>query len=385
VRTSLAVLAALATALTATAAQAAPRPRLSMSPTGYKVVYGHQVTLSGRLSTGLAGQRIVILGRPFGDSAPHQMAIVTTHARGRFQYIVRPSIGTTYSAAYTNRGGTVHSPGVPVGVRPHLTAMELGDGRIMASVGIGKSMRGRFAKLQHRVGGGWQTLEQRQFDRLSNAVFPALTFAPGLLRVTLSVNAAGKGYLGSSTHGFTYRFFKLTIVPSSLSVDYGNSVTLGGRLVNGKPGQRIAISAQRYGTSTPIRVATVTTRAGGEWSFHVAPTMMTVYQASSSEGFRSERVPIGVKPVIMAHELPNGHVVAHVKSPKSLHGRRVQFQQLMDGGRWSTVSQQPLDRSMTAVFAPPLPSGHVRVALSVNQAGKGLLGSVSHTFVYQAI
>ena len=73
--------------------------------------------------------------------------------------------------------------------------------------------------------------------------------------------------------------------------------------------------------------------------------------------------------------------LARCPDPPDRHGGK----QLMGGGLWSTVAQQPLDRSMTAVFAPPLPSAHVRVALSVNQAGKGLLGSVSHTFVYQAI
>lgn len=74
-----------------------------------------------------------------------------------------------------------------------------------------------------------------------------------------------------------------------------------------------------------------------------------------------------------------------VDAGTSFKGRDVQVQQ-WTGGRWTTVAKQALNgRSETVFAASALPGGTstLRVAMSVNQAGVGYLGSTSDSFVYQ--
>jgi len=61
----------------------------------------------------------------------------------------------------------------------------------------------------------------------------------------------------------------------------------------------------------------------------------------------------------------------------------VQLQRRTSSG-WQTIAKRPLHGS-AATFLVSLPTGLVRVAMSVNQAGAGYLGTTSHTLVYRAI
>ena len=65
----------------------------------------------------------------------------------------------------------------------------------------------------------------------------------------------------------------------------------------------------------------------------------------------------------------------------SLVGRNVKLQSRVRNG-WQTVMQRPLNRGSRTTFVVTNPAGRLRVALSVNQAGAGLLGSLSKPLVY---
>ena len=78
-------------------------------------------------------------------------------------------------------------------------------------------------------------------------------------------------------------------------------------------------------------------------------------------------------------------VWTHVGAGRSLAGRAVQVQQLVEG-QWHTIAKMKLNRSSEATFpVAKLPGGTstLRIAMSVNQAGTGLLGAFSRPFVYQ--
>jgi hypothetical protein len=379
VRRFIAGLAAAAFVLTAAAAQAAGPTRLTLSVTGYKVLYGHQLTVSGRVTNGLAGQGISILAHSYGTTSAKAVAIVTTRKGGNFSYFAHPTIRTMYTA----RMGSIQSRSLTVGVSPTVRGTELGNGQILASVAIGKNMAGHLIKLQRQAGSTWQTVAQRPLDRLANATFSPLP-TDATLRLAFSVNEAGNGYLGATTHLFGYRAYKLTLLPSSLAVVYGGSVTLAGRLVNGRPGQAIAIAGQTYGHKSSTHIATVRTKAGGAWMLRVSPKLLTTYRATWNGTEQSARIPVGVKPLITARELVNGKVLAHVQADRSFFGRFVKLQQQMPGGSWSTVLQAQLNRSSTATFTPSLPTSHLRIAMSVNAAGVGFLGGFSHVVAYHA-
>ena len=78
-------------------------------------------------------------------------------------------------------------------------------------------------------------------------------------------------------------------------------------------------------------------------------------------------------------------MIAHVDAGRSLKGRDVQVQQLVEG-QWKTVAKMPLNGGNEAIFsADQLPGGtsQLRIAMSVNQAGAGYMGAFSEPFVYQ--
>jgi hypothetical protein len=62
----------------------------------------------------------------------------------------------------------------------------------------------------------------------------------------------------------------------------------------------------------------------------------------------------------------------------------VQLQRL-SGSRWQTVAKQPLGSTSSATFSGSLSRSLIRVAMSVNQAGKGFLGSTSHPLYYRPL
>jgi hypothetical protein len=111
---------------------------------------------------------------------------------------------------------------------------------------------------------------------------------------------------------------------------------------------------------------------------------MTTYQARFAGVVQSRSLTIGVRPAITIHQLRNGALRAKVQAGTSFRGKFVKLQR-MSGNNWKTVAKQPLNAASTATFTLGLPRSLVRVAMSVNQAGAGYLGSTSHPLTYRAL
>ena len=162
-----------------------------MKPAAFKVLYGHRVMLTGRLLNGGAGRHVAIIARPYGRQAA-RVATVTTGEGGRFSLTVKPRIMTTYQA----RLGTARPSGpMTVGVRPVLSVAQLAGGKLRARIVAAKGFGGRMVKLQRRTGSGWQTIAKQPLHG-SAATF-VVSLPTGMVRVAMSVNQAGAGYLGT--------------------------------------------------------------------------------------------------------------------------------------------------------------------------------------------
>jgi hypothetical protein len=346
---------------------------LSIKTSGAKVLYGHVVTLSGRLSSGAAGRRVVISARPIGARA-RTVGSVTTAANGGWSLRLRPSIETSYQA----RSGSVVTPAVSVDVEPLLATRVLGSGAILASVVAGRSFAGRTLELQRSRGERWSTAERVVLNRRSEGVFRApITGGSATLRVAFSVNQAGRGFLGATTHAFSYRAGPelVTLVPSRSNVTFGRAVTLEGRVSLGRRGQRVTILARPY-DSTTERTATVTTVAGGRFSFRSVPRIETLYRARW-DGVASRPFTVGVRPSLAIGLRANDRVAVAVLPAGTFRGRNVELQQAV-GARWHTVQELPLAGSNgAATFALPASGTRFRVAISVNEAGAGYLSAAS--------
>jgi hypothetical protein len=360
-------------------------PRLSVSIRGAiagatpSVVYGHGIALIGRVSSGRAGELVVVMAHRYG-SAGRTMIRVLSRAGGRFMWSATPRIQTSYQARWDGRTSGM----LVVGVRPQLSVSRMAGGRLAVSVAPLRAFLGRTVELQQRSGAGWRTIDQLPLlAPAGEAVFssPALGRPGTTLRFAMSVNEAGAGYLGASTKPIVYRARFVSIVPSSTRVLYGHAFRLSGVVSSRQAGQQVVVLARRYGQPSPSEAVTVLTGPGGRWSLEAAPSIQTTYLARWGAS-SSRAITVGVQPRISVLVLGSGLVATRVAAGRSLRGALVELQALMPGDRWSTIMRRPLDRRASAVFSPQSSAADatLRVAMSVNQAGAGLLGASSHAF-----
>ena len=363
-------------------AQAARAPAVWLSVSSFQVRYGDPIHLSGRVSNHRAGVSLGILSRPFTSSGFARVATVTTGADGRWAYDVKPGIATTYQA----RTGGSESRTLLVGVRPAVSLQRLDDGRLRVDAAAARSFAGRFVKLQRLESGVWSTLAKLRLNASSRTLVPAsvVPLARTTLRVTMSVNQAGQGYLGGFSPPMLLPPRWVSLSLSSFEIAYGEPLELSGRVSPKQSGVPLTILARSATKPEFQPLTTLTTGAGGRWSYLAHPRIGTVYEAQLGAA-ASRILAVGVHPAAKVRIVSRGRVWTHMDAGRSLQGRSVQVQQLTEG-QWRTVARLPLNRRSDAIFpASKLPGGTstLRIAMSVNQAGAGYLGAFSRPFVYQ--
>ena len=169
---------------------------VTLSVAARAVVYGGRVRLSGVVPTRAAGEQVVLFAQAFGEGSPRSVATILSGAGGVWVYLARPEIATTYQASW--RGGM--SAAVSVGVHPHLTLTRTRSGLFVVRASAGRSFAHRLVQLQRRVGSRWVTIRRVRLGERSRVEFRA-SLPPGTstLRVALSVNQAGGGFLGGAS------------------------------------------------------------------------------------------------------------------------------------------------------------------------------------------
>jgi len=130
-------------------------------------------------------------------------------------------------------------------------------------------------------------------------------------------------------------------------------------------------------TNAPNRlVGTADCGSDGTFSFVAKPQILTVYRAIWKTA-HSIDITTAVAPVITFGRA--GAFVTRVWAGRSMAAKAVQVQRLSAFGQWVTVKRVVLGELSRARFRLKLPKGvsHLRVAMSVNQAGVGYLGAFS--------
>jgi len=175
----------------------------------------------------------------------------------------------------------------------------------------------------------------------------------------------------------------LTLGVSTPVVTAGDKVTLSGVVSSRRAGEAVSIWYQPYPQPNLIQRATLLTTDGGNFSFIVAPGVLTTYQASW-KGAYATPTTIQVMPRLSLGR--SGAWIVHVYASRSMAGREVQFQRLNTAtGQWVTLKKVMLGRTSAARFSLTLPKGvnKLRLAMSVNQAGAGYLGVVGPTIAWR--
>jgi len=149
----------------------------------------------------------------------------------------------------------------------------------------------------------------------------------------------------------------------------------------------VTIYYQPYPQPNLIQKVTLLTAADGSYSFIVAPTIATSYQASW-KGAYATPTSVQVQPKLTLGR-NNGWII-HAAAGVSFAGRSVQLQRLNRlTGQWVTLRKVMLNAKSSArvLLNPKLPKGlnELRVTMSVNQAGAGFLGAISPTVKYHQL
>jgi plastocyanin len=175
----------------------------------------------------------------------------------------------------------------------------------------------------------------------------------------------------------------VTLGASAPIITAGTKLTLSGVVSNHQAGESVAIYYRPYPQPNLIQRATILTSDGGNFSFIVAPGILTTYEASWKGAF-STPATVQVQPSLSLGR-NNGWVV-HASASHSFAGRSVQIQRLnVTTGQWVTLRKVQLNTKSTARVTLTLPKGinKLRVTMSVNQAGAGYLGVIGPTLTWR--
>ena len=196
-KTLMLLLAGLAALLVATSvATADPNKSVTISASKPIVVYGHSVTLSGKITPPASNQKVDILAQPFGLSTMSAFSSTETTNGGQWSTDVKPTIETMYQA----RWNTETSSTVTVKVRPALTLTLVSkSGRIgtfSVTALAARPFAGKFVNVQRVTSFGTATLKKVTLDANSKATFKVrLTHKRIWLRVVMPTSQAAPGYI----------------------------------------------------------------------------------------------------------------------------------------------------------------------------------------------
>jgi plastocyanin len=192
---------ALNPSVTGTVKVSGAPPALTLATSQPQITYGTKVTLSGAINSKKAGENVQLSYQPYGAPSEIVLATVITGTNGVFAYNVAPKILTTYRAVWK---GASSLP-VATAVAPAISFGRLNG--FVTRVYAGRSMARKQVQLQRLSRfGQWVTIKRVSLDLSSRARFGAtLPLGVSRLRIAMSVNQAGAGYLAAFSREITYR------------------------------------------------------------------------------------------------------------------------------------------------------------------------------------
>ena len=174
----------------------------------------------------------------------------------------------------------------------------------------------------------------------------------------------------------------VTLAASAPIVTYGDTVTLGGRVSDGKAGEQVVIYGRPYGQVSYVQLATVLTADTGIWSYVVKPELLTSYQVQW-KNLKSAEIQTGVKPRLRLKRVGAWYVVL-VDAGRSFKNHWVYVQRRSALGQWVNVKKVLIGTAKSQRFKiAVLPTGlsRLRLFMTVNQAGVGYLATESSTLL----
>jgi plastocyanin len=179
-----------------------PPPFVSIGATAPIVTYGSGVTLSGTVSTLQPNETVEVYAQPYGAASFVLVATVLTGTGGFWSYATKPEALTFYKARWGNRESVV----AQIGVAPSISLRRIGGWFVVKAVGARKFARRAVLVQRLNSFGQWVTMKKVTLNSSGAQRFKVrLPKGINRLRIAMSINQAGAGYLGAFSKTIQYR------------------------------------------------------------------------------------------------------------------------------------------------------------------------------------
>jgi plastocyanin len=179
-----------------------PPPSVSLAASTGIDTFGTQIMLSGQVSNLRAGERIEIFAKPYPGTSFVKLAEVLTTQNGAWAYPTTPEILTSYQVLWKGN----RSAEVSVAVRPRISFGRR-FGWFVVNVNGNRSFANRVVLLQRlsRLG-QWVNVRKVTLGSQSARRFKSrMPLGTSRLRIFMTVNQAGAGYLGGMSSTLVFR------------------------------------------------------------------------------------------------------------------------------------------------------------------------------------
>ena len=177
-------------------------PSVTVGVTPPIVTWGTSVRLSGQITPAAVGDMVAIFAQPYPQASFVKIADVQTTTNGVYDFTYQPQILTAFKAQWKGKTSAV----VQVGIAPQLSLVKIGRWWVTRARAA-KSFSGRFVYAQRlNAFGQWVSLRKVVLNQQSAQRFKlVLPRGRSLVRVYMTTNQAGAGYLFSASRNLTVR------------------------------------------------------------------------------------------------------------------------------------------------------------------------------------
>jgi hypothetical protein len=206
-RKTIMLLVTVIAALACTAAgSAAPGKTVTISASRPVVVFGSNDTLSGKISSPKAGEKVDVLAEELGATSFSTIATVDTTAGGKWTFMAKPTIETMFEAKWQGQTSSAVTVKVRPAIKLSLVSMSGGIGTFSTTVTAARPFAGKFVLVQRLVSTGVSTLKKVTLDSSSSATFHVrLHHGRSRLRVVMPTSQAAPGYITGFSNVLTVK------------------------------------------------------------------------------------------------------------------------------------------------------------------------------------
>ncbi len=178
-------------------------PSVSIAASAPIITYGDTIVLGGKVSSGRAGEQVTLYAKPYGQVSYVEVARLLSADGGLWSFTVKPELLTTYQAVWNN----LKSAEIATAVQPRLWLKRVGNWWVVR-VSAARSFKNRWVYVQRLSPlGQWINVRKVLIGTATAQRFKIKDLPKGVsrLRLFLTVNQAGVGYLAATSSTFVFR------------------------------------------------------------------------------------------------------------------------------------------------------------------------------------